>query len=398
MSANVDAQVGHRAVVVRLYPTATQRAILARHFGCARFIFNAGVRKGKWESCLFKETGESTKSMRWPGWSAWITQIKGQPGLEWLAEAPRDVLDDSIKGLVKAWDNYYRGKEKGVKTGRPKYKGRHKRKASYRHSLLVSEDGRQCRLPKLGWIAMRGWRPEFGGLPLGEATVEQAPSGRYTCSLRVAVPGGAPKPLESLGRVVGLDLGLTHFAILDDGRKIENPRLLALAKENLLRKDRKFARRKKGSKQRERARVLRARAHERVKWARQDFANKLAHQLSQEADVVVVEDLAVKNMVKNSHLAKAISDVGWSGFVVRLEQKMTAKGGVVVKINRFFPSSKTCSACGAVLSELPLSVREWTCGGCGVTHDRDVNAAINIRNEGIKQLLADGRSVTATGG
>jgi putative transposase len=245
---------------------------------------------------------------------------------------------------------------------------------------------------------MRGWRPEFGGLPLKMATVEQTPSGRYTCSLRVAVPGGAPKPLESLGRVIGLDLGLTHFAILDDGRKIENPRLLALAKENLSRKDRKFRRRKKGSKQRERARVLLARAHERVKWARQDFTNKLAHQLSQEADVVVVEDLAVKNMVKNSHLAKAISDVGWSGFVTRLEQKMAAKGGVVVKINRFFPSSKTCSACGVVLSELPLSVREWTCEGCGVTHDRDVNAATNIRNEGIKQLLADGRSVTATGG
>jgi putative transposase len=203
------------------------------------------------------------------------------------------------------------------------------------------------------------------------------------------------------GKVVGIDLGLNHFAITSDGSKVskyDNPRYLAKHEKNLKRKQQNLAKKQKGSNSRHRYRKVVARVYERVSNSRQDFLHKLSRKLVNENQVVVVESLHVKGMVRNHTLAKAISDAGWGTFTNFLAYKLERKGGKLVEIDRWFPSSKLCSNCYYQIDELPLDVREWTCSHCGTHHDRDGNAATNIRAEGIRMLKADGTAVSAVGG
>jgi putative transposase len=209
-------------------------------------------------------------------------------------------------------------------------------------------------------------------------------------------------PISSTeGKVIGVDLGLKHFAVTSDGNKVskyDNPRHFAKHEKNLKRKQQKLARKQKGSKSRNKYRKVVARVYERVSNSRADFLHKLSHKLVNENQVVVVENLHVKGMVRNPNLAKAISDMGWGMFTNFLAYKQELKGGKLVEIDRWFPSSKVCSNCYYQVVEMPLDVREWTCPHCGTNHDRDGNAATNIRAEGIRLLKADGTSVSASGG
>jgi putative transposase len=203
--------------------------------------------------------------------------------------------------------------------------------------------------------------------------------------------------ISSEGKAVGIDVGLSHFAITSDGSKFDNPKPLRKREKNLKRKQQKLSRKEKGSKRRAKARGIVARVHERIANTRKDFQHKLSRKLVNENQVIVVENLAVKNLVKNHNLAKSISDAGWSEFTRQLKYKAEKDGKTYLEIGRFFPSSKTCHVCLNQVGSLPLDVRSWTCSNCDTKHDRDVNAAINIRDEGLR-LLALGTSATANGG
>nr|WP_231902065.1 transposase [Halorhodospira halochloris] len=210
----------------------------------------------------------------------------------------------------------------------------------------------------------------------------------------------APTPIQSLNedKVLGLDMGLTHLAIDSSGTKEPNPRFLKKASANLRRKQKAVSRCKKGSKRRAKARLKLAKAHQRLANARADFQHKLSRQLIDENQAVIVETLKVKNMLKNKKLSKHIADASWSGVIEKLEYKAKAQGKHLIKIDQWLASSKTCSCCGHKLEELSLKVREWQCPACSVRHDRDIDAALNIKAQGILKLKAAGLSVSANGG
>jgi putative transposase len=226
------------------------------------------------------------------------------------------------------------------------------------------------------------------------------PSGKYYASVLIELDGGSPV-VSTDGKVSGIDLGLKDFAIVHDGiktSKYANPKHLAKHERNLHRKQQKLARKEKGSQSREKARLLVARVHERVSNVRQDYLHKLSRKLVDDNQVIVVESLNTKGMVRNHKLAKAISDVGWGMFVNFLQYKLDHEGKMLVEIDRWFPSSKLCSNCHYQVGEMPLDVRAWICPNCGTHHDRDGNAALNIRAEGIRMLSVLGTRTAADGG
>jgi putative transposase len=260
------------------------------------------------------------------------------------------------------------------------------------------ENGAVKLLGKIGTVKAKIHRSIEGTIKT--VTVSLDPSGKYYASILTEVEGEHPAP-STEGRVIGVDLGLTHFAITSDGTKVskyQNPRHLAKHEKNLKRKQKKLARKQKGSNSRHKYRKVVARVYERIGNSRADFLHKLSRKLVNENQVVVVENLHVKGMVRNHNLAKAISDAGWGMFTNFLAYKLEKKGGVLVEIDRWFPSSKLCSCCYQQVDELPLDVRDWTCSHCGTHHDRDGNAATNIRAEGIRMLKVDGTSISADGG
>ncbi len=276
----------------------------------------------------------------------------------------------------------------------PRFKSYYgKQSAQYPQNCQIVEGG--LKVPQVGIIKASIHRL-FNG-QLKTVTITKTFTGKYYASLLFDTEQESPlAPLNKggteggiTGKVIGIDLGIKDFAITNDNektRKYPNPRHLKKHERNLARKQAKLARKKKGSKSREKARRLVARVHERISNARQDFLHKLSRKIVNDNQVVVIENLNVKGMVRNACLAKAISDVGWGMFTNFLDYKLKEKGGLLLEIDRWFPSSKTCSSCLYQMSEMPLDVREWTCPSCGTHHDRDENAAKNIRAEGIRQL------------
>nr|WP_017294477.1 RNA-guided endonuclease TnpB family protein [Geminocystis herdmanii] len=231
-------------------------------------------------------------------------------------------------------------------------------------------------------------------------TVSKTPTGKYFASILFETEQDFPE-VTITGKVCGIDLGIKDFAIVNDGEKTSkypNPNHLKKHEKNLARKQQKLARKKKGSKNRERASKLVAKVHEHTSNARHDFLHKLSRKIVNGNQVVVVEKLNIKGMVRNHCLAKAISDVGWGTFINYLDYKLKLHGGLLLEIDRWFPSSKTCSNCLYQMSEMPLDVREWTCPSCGAVHDRDENASKNIRAKGIRIIQTDGIAVSASGG
>ncbi|MDJ0716223.1 MAG: RNA-guided endonuclease TnpB family protein [Prochloraceae cyanobacterium] len=235
---------------------------------------------------------------------------------------------------------------------------------------------------------------------LKTVTISKTPTGKYYASLLFDTKQEEPEVVIS-GKVIGIDLGIKDFAVTNNGEKsskYNNPKHLAKHEKNLVRKQKKLARCVKDSNSRLKAKRLVARVYERISNARQDFLHKLSRKIVNDNQVVVIENLNVKGMVRNRKLAKAISDVGWGMFTNFLDYKLKEKGGKLLEIDRWFPSSKTCSSCLYQMNEMPLDVREWTCPSCGTHHDRDENAAKNIRAEGIRQLSVLGTRTAASGG
>jgi putative transposase len=375
-------------VKVRIYPTNEQKEALSQAMGCARWYWNNSLSE---TNRLYKETGKGLSQV---GMNSRLPALKKE--FEWLGKTYSQVLQSVSLNLSRAFVNFFEGR-----AAFPKFKSKHgKQSIQYPQHVKLLND--RIKLPKIGEIKAKLHRTFEGKLKT--VTVSMNGTGKYFASL--LFDDGMPEPLpDKDGKVVGIDVGLTHFAITSDGSKFDNPKPLKKREKNLKRKQKKLSRKAKGSNRRTKARRIVARVHERIANTRKDFQHKLSRKLVNENQVIIVENLAVKNMVKNHCLAKAISDCGWSEFTTQLKYKAEKEGKIYLEIGRFFPSSKTCHVCLNQVGSLSLDVRSWTCQDCNTKHDRDVNAAINIKDEGLRilrqssvQVLSLGTSDTASGG
>jgi len=356
----------------RLYPDAPQREALAKAFGCARTVFNDALAARR----AAYEAGEPYLTDA--AMSARLTESKETPERAWLGEVSSVILQQALSDLNLAYRNFFNsvsGKRKGPKIAPPRFRSRKDSRQAIRFTanarFKVLGNGR-LRLPKIGDVEVR-WSRELPAAPSSVTVIRDA-AGRFFASFVVET---APQSLPETDQECGIDLGLGHFAVLDDGTKIAAPRFLRRAEKKLKRAQRDLSRKQKGSRNREKARVKVARAYARVTDARRDFHHKLSTKVIRENQAVYVEDLTVQGLAR-TRLAKSVHDAGWSAFTAMLEYKAKLYGREFRKIGRFEPTSQVCSACSVKDGPKPLHVREWQCKACGTVHDRDINAARNI--------------------
>ncbi|WP_415938701.1 RNA-guided endonuclease InsQ/TnpB family protein [Streptomyces sp. 039-1] len=373
----------------RLYPDPGQRRALAQAFGCARVVFNDAVRareEARAAKQPFPKVAELSKRL--------ITEAKRTVERSWLGEVSAVVLQQSLRDVETAYRNFFaslKGDRKGPKIGRPRFKSRKDARQSIRFTANarwnITDNGRLC-LPKIGAVKVI-WSRTLPTAPSSVTVIKDA-AGRYFASFVVDTdPAVDAARMPETDRTIGIDLGLTHFAVLSDGTKIDSPRFLRRAEKKLKKTQRELSRKQKGSKNRAKARLKVAHAHAKVSDARREFHHQLSTQLISENQGIAVEDLSVAGLAR-TRLAKSVHDAGWASFVGMLEYKAARYGRTLVRIGRFEPTSQTCSTCGVKDGPKSLNVREWTCAACGAVHDRDHNAALNVKT-------AAGLAVSACG-
>jgi len=378
----------YKAYKYRIYPTREQETLLAKSFGCCRWFWNYALN-------LCQETYKNTGKGLTRGYiQGLLPNLKKE--YEWLKDSYSQCLQVVALNISTAYKNFF-----DKRAMLPRFKSKHGRQSiSYPQNVKFEND--YINLPRIGLVHCKLHRVCDGAIKT--VTVSRNPDGKYFISVLVDTSTALstsdckaqaePVPID---KAVGLDVGLTHFVITSDGSKIDNPRYFIKHQRNLKRKQQKLSKKKKGSNNRHKARFKVAKVHSKIARSREDFLHKLSRKVVNENQVIAVENLNIKGMVRNHNLAKAISDVGWGMFLTMLKYKAEAEGKTYIEIDRWFPSSKTCHVCLNRVDNLTLDVRAWTCRHCGTHHDRDVNAAINIRNEGLR-ILALGTSASACGG
>ncbi len=369
-----------RAYKYRCYPTDEQKRLLVHTFGCCRFVYNWALRK---KTDAYYQDGQR---LYYKELSALLTQLKQQEGTLWLSDVSSVTLQQALRHLEKAFINFFEGR-----TQYPQFKKKRQQQAATYVDTAFRWDGSTLTLAKMTQPLEIVWsRPLPKGCRPTTVTVTKDGADRYFVSLLVEEE---IKQLDPVKQSIGADLGLKDFVILSTGETVGNPKFFHKDEKKLAKAQRRLAKKHKGSKNRAKARKHVARIHARVADRRRDFLHQLSTHLIRENQTICVETLAVKNMVKNPKLAKAISDVGWSEFVSQLAYKAEWYGRNLVKIDKWYPSSKRCFECGHILDSLSLDVRSWTCPECGVHHDRNVNAAKNIHAVGLTVFEACGESI-----
>lgn len=364
-----------KAYKYRIYPNKAQAILIQKTFGCCRFVYNQTLayRKNLYET-------EKKSIGKFDCINYMVHELKLQH--VWLKEVDKFALQQAVFAMDDAYQRFFK-----LHSGYPKFRSKHDNRRSYTTcitgtNIKVLFEENKIQLPKLNLVRARLSRPFVGQIK--QATVSQTPTGKYFVSVLVETEH---KPLIPTNKMVGIDLGVKDLLIASNGEKYDNKRVIKQYENKLSRAQRRLSRKVKGSNNYHKQRIKVARIHEKIHNARIDYLHKITHKLISENQVIVSEDLAVSNMVQNHNLAKAISDCGWYELTRQLTYKAEWNNRRYVKIGRFVASSQTCHVCGHINPETKdLSVREWTCPQCGARHDRDINAAINILNEGLKCL------------
>ena len=369
-----------RAYKFRFNPTPEQEVILAQTFGCARFAYNhmLRLRTDAWfqrqERIGYHET------------SAALTALKKDPEFVWLNEVSSVPVQQALRHLQTAFANFFQ-----KRAAYPNFKRKDGKQSAEYTTSAFKWDGKALKLAKMvAPLAIRFSRTIPRAAKVTTVTVSKDAAGRYFVSM---LCDDAVEPKAEAAGKVGIDLGLTHFAILSTGEKVAAPNTFRKHETKLAKLQRRLAKKQKGSANRKKARLKVAKLHAKIADSRKDFLHKISTRLINENQVIAIETLAVSNMQKNHSLAKSIADASWSEFVRQLEYKAHWYGRTLIGIDRWYPSSKRCSDCGHTVSKLPLSVREWVCPECGTIHDRDINAARNVLAAGLA-VSAHGESVS----
>ncbi|HEY1004852.1 MAG TPA: RNA-guided endonuclease TnpB family protein [Streptosporangiaceae bacterium] len=357
----------------RAYPDEVQQAVLSRTFGCVRVVWNRTLttRHSRWHL--------EGKGMSYAESDRALTAMKKDPDLGFLSEVSSVPLQQALRHQHRAFQAFFARRAR-----HPRFKSRRSRQSAHYTRSAFTMRGGELRLARMTAPVRFVWSwPDVDVTTLDPAMVivSREPDGRWYVTFTIDTD--APEPLQETDRVVGVDLGVTDFAVTSTGGRTPNPRHLERKARSLERYQRRLARCQRGSANRAKAAAKVARAHRKVRNARRDFLHRASTNLVHKADLIVIEDLAVNNMVRNRHLARAISGCGWGEFRRQLEYKCERYGRHLVVIDRWYPSSKTCSACGHLLADLSLSTRNWRCPSCGTRHDRDINAAKNILAAGL---------------
>ena len=369
----------YKAVKCRIYPTKTQQVLFSHNFGHTRFVFNWALALQNRYYKIFKKSISRTRLQ------SQLVKKKDHPKYTWLKEVNSQALLSSLLHVYTAFSNFFKGRAKF-----PRFKSKKNERRSYQcpQHCTVDVENRLLNLPKIKGVKAK-LTQEINGT-IKTVTISQSATGKYYASILVETTEIMPiaTTIEA-DKTIGIDLGLEHLLIQSDGTKIDNPRYLKHSQNRLAVQQKIFARKQKASKNYQRQKRTVAVIYERVKNQRLDQHHQLTHDLISEnqATSYAVEDLGIKNMVKNHKLAKSILDVAWGQFLTLLKYKAKWNGKNVLEIGRFVPSSKICSHCGYTMEKMPLSVRSWTCRDCDTVHDRDVNAAVNIRNFALADAL-----------
>ncbi|MFC4710306.1 IS200/IS605 family element RNA-guided endonuclease TnpB [Enterococcus eurekensis] len=365
---------------IRIYPNVRQQIQFQKTFGCVRFYWNFLLDqritnyKMKKENADYQEDKTTYASLKKTDEYSWLKEVEAQP----LSQVAMD--------LNKAYKNTFKSS-----FGFPKFKSKKYSKKSYRTAMGMKVNNNYFYVSKVGWVKMAETL-RFNG-KLMNVTISQAKSGKYFATFLVDTENFQKKPIDN---TIGLDLGLTHFCIASTGEKIDNKKFYRSLEKRLIIEQRKLSKRLEVAKKHNRKldecknyqkqKLKVARIHEKISNQRNNFLHQLSSKLTDENQIICIEDLNVKGMVKNHKLAKSISDVSWSEFVRQLTYKCEWKGRTLIKVDRFFPSSQICSSCGHNDGKKELDVREWVCSQCGRVHDRDINASINIKTEGLSGI------------
>ena len=356
-----------KAYKYRIYPNKQQEELIQKTFGCCRFVYNQTLayRKEKYE--------KEKKSLSKIDCNNWKNRFLKQE-YQWLKEVDKFALDNAIINMDSAYQKFFK-----EHTGYPKFKSKHNHYKSYttnftNNNIEVSFDNNKIKLPKLKWVKTKIHREFIGKIK--SATISQVPSGKYYVSVLVETEH---IPMESTGCAIGFDLGIKDLLITSNGEKKENPKYIKKYEDKLAKEQRKLSHKVKGSSNWNKQRIKVARIHEKIHNIRIDNLHKISHKLVNENQVIVSENLAVSNMVKNHNLAKAISDCGWSELTRQISYKSEWNDRQYIKIGRFTKSSQPCHVCGYINPDTKdLSVRKWTCPKCNTHHDRDINASKNL--------------------
>ena len=357
-----------RAYRYRMYPTKNQEEMVNKHFGACRYVYNWGL---EYKNRTYKETGKSISRFTL---NKEITLLKQNE--IWLKEINSQSLQGTTINLDNAFTKFFREKK-----GFPHFKSKKKRVQSFNvpQNYKVDFDNNEIYLPKIGWVKTKLHR-QFKGKQQ-KATISKTNTGKYYISILIDDEQPLPEKVKfNQKTTIGLDMGLTHFLTTSNGVKVNNPRLLKKQLKRLKCEQRKLSRKQKGSNNREKQKLKISRIHERIRNIREDLQHKLSKSIVCENQAITIEKLNIKGLLRNHNLAQSINDVGWAGFIDKLNYKCERYGKTILQLGQFEPSSKICSNCGYHNCNLKLNHREWICRNCEKRHDRDVNAAVNIRD------------------